>query len=232
MPALLAIDTAAAILSIALEVEEQTWYFEANAGLRHSDLAMDIIDLLLKNAGIDANQLSAALCMGGPGSFTGLRIGFSIAKGLGLAQGIPFIPIPSLDCMAWPWTVWPGLVIPVMDAKKNAFFCAVYQEGRRLTADMDAEPARIAGEIKKNCREPHKLPVPLLLTGPDAEKLRPFLEKELPEGMIRVTAGPPGGYARELLAIAKKGKLLDNYTVDWFSGPEYIRKSDAELHIH
>ena len=141
---LLAVDTAASTLSVALAAGEDTWLFEAAAGLRHSELLIDSIDMLTRKAGLKPEDLNGVACMGGPGSFTGLRIGFSLAKGLALSLGIPFAAIPTLDCMALPFSAWPGMVVPVIDAKNNSFFCALYRGNERISPYMDAEAAEIA----------------------------------------------------------------------------------------
>ena len=99
---LLAIDTATEQFSVALAAGTDTaapasWLFEADAGLRHSELVMDIVDMLMDKAALKPPDLSGVVCMGGPGSFTGLRIGFAIAKGLALSLSIPFAAIPTLD---------------------------------------------------------------------------------------------------------------------------------------
>jgi tRNA threonylcarbamoyladenosine biosynthesis protein TsaB len=233
---LLAIDTAASVFSVALAAGIDTWYFEADAGPRHSELVMDCIDLLLKKAGLVPTDLSGLACMEGPGSFTGLRIGFSLAKGLALSLGIPVVPIPTLDCMARPFAMWPGLVAPVIDAKKNAFFCALYRNGARLCPPMDAEPAEIARAIANaNGANASQNQEPVLLTGPDAAQLyRRFLEESLPMG--RLACGPSAGHARALLdtaleRIAKNPEMFNNNNDACFSGPVYIRKSDAELNV-
>ena len=230
---LLAVDTASSILSAALSAGEQTWYFEADAGLRHSELLMDCVDLLMKKAGLQPENLSGVLCMAGPGSFTGLRIGFSLAKGLALSLGIPFVPIPTLDCMARPFSFWPGPVIPVIDAKKNAFFCALYQGGRRLCPDMDAEAAEIARTAAEAVKRGPSGEKAVLLTGPDAEKLRGVLgpEFERQQSGVTVIAEKESGWgkARTLIEMARETPLLRNDNTDYFSGPRYLRKSDAEL---
>ena len=238
---LLAVDTATSIFSVALRTEQGDWYFEADAGLRHSELVMDSIDMLTKKAGLKPANLSALVCMGGPGSFTGLRIGFSLAKGFALALGIPFAPVPTLDCMAYPFAMWPGLVVPVIDAKKNAFFCALYRDGRRLGPFMDAEAPLIARTIAgalSGENPTHRLSL-VLLTGPDAETLRSRLERDCPQGLppgILRTGAVYGGYAGALLDLAprdivKSREMFDNVNGVCFSGPEYIRKSDAELQL-
>jgi tRNA threonylcarbamoyladenosine biosynthesis protein TsaB len=249
---LLAIDTAAAVLSLALGTEQGDWYFEADAGLRHSELAMDGVAMLVRQAGLCPADLSGVACMGGPGSFTGLRIGFSIAKGLALSLGIPLLPVPTLDCMAYSFAVWPGLVVPVIGAGKTHFFYALYRDGIRRGPQMDAAPAdiaRIIGEAlsAETERGPsNRGGYPVLLAGPGAEQLcsrlaeplrEPLTEpysRDLPAGMFRTVPGPCGGYGRALLAVSrrdieKKAGIFNNSDMDCFSGPEYIRKSDAEL---
>jgi len=225
---LLAIDSAASVLSVALASGEHTWNFEAAAGLRHSELIMDIVDILTKKAGIKPDDLDGVLCMGGPGSFTGLRIGFSVAKGLALSLNIPFVPIPSMDCIAAVYSCWPGLVVPVIDARTNAFFCALFYGGKRLCQDMDADPGQIAAAINSEKTGSEKV----LLAGPDAEKLyNKLMDNGNFAGILDIA--PRRGYALSLLDIAKNKEIFDNDNTVWhIKGPEYVRKSDAEINLH
>ncbi|MDR2134264.1 MAG: tRNA (adenosine(37)-N6)-threonylcarbamoyltransferase complex dimerization subunit type 1 TsaB, partial [Treponema sp.] len=141
---LLAIDTATSVFSAALETDQGVWYFETSSGMRHSELLTDTVDMLVKKSGLVPADLEGVLCMRGPGSFTGLRIGFAAAKGLALSLNIPFLPLSTLDCMAHAFSGWPGLVVPVIDAKKRAFVYALYSGGRRLCPDADAAAPEIA----------------------------------------------------------------------------------------
>jgi tRNA threonylcarbamoyladenosine biosynthesis protein TsaB len=248
---LLAIDTATEKLSIALAAGNDTWLFEADAGLRHSELVMEIIDILFKKAALKPEDLSGVVCMGGPGSFTGLRIGFSLAKGLALALGCPFAAIPTLDCMARPLASWKGLVMPVLDAKKKSFFCALYMDGKKLCADMDAGPAAIAETIATaiaavnadkiaaaDCSGQVKQ---ILLFGPGAgmlhEKLIQLPQSPLADIDIRPGKGLRWGNAMTLLEIALEtdvftNAICKNAVTDFSAGPEYIRKSDAEISFY
>ncbi len=225
----LAIDTASPVLSVALAAGNSEWYFEADAGSVHSQLIMEVVDMLCEKARITPQELSAVFCMRGPGSFTGLRIGFAGAKGLALALDIPFIPVSTLDCMARPFSMWPGIVIPVIDAKKNAYFYALYSDGNRISSDADAGADTITGQIRETRnRQSGELPH-ILLTGPDAQKLRDELtqdEEISRSGCLRIAPFCRAGYARELLAIAKEQTATPG---DFFAGPDYIRKSDAEI---
>ncbi|MDR0487361.1 MAG: tRNA (adenosine(37)-N6)-threonylcarbamoyltransferase complex dimerization subunit type 1 TsaB [Treponema sp.] len=229
----LAIDTASSVFSVALEAAAEQWYFEADAGTRHAQLVMEIADILFKKASLKPSDLSRVVCMNGPGSFTGLRIGFSCAKGLALSLDIPFTAISSLDCMAYPYSMWPGFVMPVIDAKKRAWFCALYSGGERLTGDMDAGAGAIAGIITKNIlRQDAK--AELLLTGPQCGKLyNELIAIPWPEENVKIKTAPGSrsGCDRELLAIAKNQKITDSGKINYNSGPEYIRKSDAEINI-
>jgi tRNA threonylcarbamoyladenosine biosynthesis protein TsaB len=227
---LLAVDTATEKLSIALAARNDTghqdvWLFEAEAGLRHSELVMETIDMLFKKAGLKPEDLSGIVCMGGPGSFTGLRIGFSLTKGLALALGCPIAAIPTLDCMARPLSSLKGLVMPVLDAKQSAFFCALYKEGKKIRADMDAAPVEIASAITSaTTAEQTKQ---LLLFGPAADMLYGKLSR-LPQNPltnidILVGKGIRWGNAQTLLEIAQETDIFAN--PDFSAGPEYIRKS-------
>jgi tRNA threonylcarbamoyladenosine biosynthesis protein TsaB len=184
---------------------------------------MEIIDFLVGKAALEPGALSALCCMAGPGSFTGLRIGFACAKGLALSLGIPFFPLSSLDCMASRSSNWPGIVLPVIDAKKNCFFSAIYSGGKRLCPDMDADADTIARAIKKA-----DIHASALLTGPDAQALYSLLKADA-EFALSLDMGCHSGYAKELLAIAKKMEIDYNDPIDFSLGPEYIRKSDAEM---
>jgi tRNA threonylcarbamoyladenosine biosynthesis protein TsaB len=227
---LLAVDTATEKLSIALGASkgaghQDTWLFEADAGLRHSELVMEAIDMLCKKAALKPEDLSGIVCMGGPGSFTGLRIGFSLAKGLALALGCPIAAIPTLDCMARPLSSLKGLIMPVLDAKQNSFFCALYRDGKKICADMDAGPAEIADKIASAITAEEVKQV--LLFGPGADllygKLTQLNQSPMAGIDILVGKGMRWGNAQTLLEIAQETDVFAN--PDFSAGPEYIRKS-------
>jgi tRNA threonylcarbamoyladenosine biosynthesis protein TsaB len=235
---ILALDTATAVLSIALAADRGLWSFQADAGPAHSETLMGALDALMKTAGLPPEKLEGVLCMRGPGSFTGLRIGFSAARGLAFSLGIPFASVPTLDCMAFPLSPWPGIVLPLLDAKKNRFFTALYRKGRRLSAYMDLETALIHEKILQALASAPPGERRVLLTGPDAEAaMREFGKLPLPPQ----AAPAPGedfysldpefrkGWARNLLMIAKNVDIFNNNEANIHSGPEYLRKSDAEL---
>jgi tRNA threonylcarbamoyladenosine biosynthesis protein TsaB len=221
----LAVDTATPVLSMALSSNGNMWYFEIDAGLKHSELLMDGVDTLLKKAGIKPEELERLACMKGPGSFTGLRIGFSVVKGLALSLGIPMVSIPTLDCMALSQSVWPGLVLPVMDAKKHRYFTALYRGTNRISDYMDADAGEILDLIASV-----SLKKPVLLTGPNADMLKTELGDSVSFEVFFVDPDHKRGKGRELLELAEKSSILNPKEV--LMGPLYLRRSEAELNLN
>jgi tRNA threonylcarbamoyladenosine biosynthesis protein TsaB len=222
---MLAIDAASSVLSIAVAHGEEIFYAETDAQMKHSELVMNYIDSLTAEAGLKPHSLDGVLCMGGPGSFTGLRIGYSIAKALSLSLSIPFAPVPTLDCIALPYS-GPSLVIPVIQARKNAWFYSLFRCTERLLPDADADASQISETIDKKTDKNEKI----ILTGPGAALLYGAMPQELKRRLD--TGFENRGYAKELISIAKNRDIFHNdNTACLYSGPEYIRKTDAELNL-
>ena len=221
---LLAIDTASSILSVAVANGNEIFSAETEAVTRHSELVMELIDDLIKKTRIQPKDLNGILCMGGPGSFTGLRIGYSIAKGLALSLSIPFAPVPTLECIANNEQFAQGLTLAVIEARKNAGFYAFFKDGKRLTEDKDSNFSQIANEIELYKKE-HKQ---ITLTGPGAKLLYESLNENTKNDLSLILE--KDGYAKELIAIANSKNLFNNDCTSYlYSGPEYIRKTDAEI---
>jgi len=226
---LLAIDSSTQLLSIAVSVKDEVHCVETQSGAKHSELVMEMIDSVMKEARLSPEDLDGVLCMGGPGSFTGLRIGFSIAKGLALSLSIPFASVPTLDCMAFPCrsAAQQGkTVLAAMEARKNTFFYSFYR-GDELKAQAgqneDADASVIESEIAR-CSEK------IILTGAGAASLYDLLSTNTKENVKLDFQSR--GYSKEILYIAKMRKIMDNKTSAFlYSGPEYIRKTDAEINL-
>ena len=215
---LLAVDSAASILSIAVSRGNEIFYEEADAAMKQSEIVMDIIDSQMKKAGLKPDELNGIVCMGGPGSFTGLRIGYSIAKGLALSLSIPIMPVPTLECISF---MNDELLLAVIEARKNAWFYAFFKNKERITEDHDGGYMQIADEISRYQEK-------IILTGYGADILFNLLPHNIMDEIILKFERK--GYAKELIYIAKERNLLDNdNTAYLYSGPEYVRKTDAEL---
>ena len=90
----------------------------AEEGYSHAERLHVFIEEIIKEAGISLNDLSAVAVSQGPGSYTGLRIGVSAAKGLCFALGIPLIAVDTLQVLALQVKVTDGLIIPMIDARR------------------------------------------------------------------------------------------------------------------
>lgn len=150
---LLAIDTATGAASIALydgqRVNgETTWRTHAN----HTRSLMPEIVRLLDLCGASVHEVDALGIATGPGSFTGLRIGLSAAKGLALARRAALIGVPTLDVCAGSFACQTLPVWAVLEAGRGRFAAALYvrqeQVMRRVTEYVFGGPAAIAGQLK------------------------------------------------------------------------------------
>jgi tRNA threonylcarbamoyladenosine biosynthesis protein TsaB len=98
----------------------------------HSERLMTEIDHVLQQSGLTAHDIDIFGVAIGPGSFTGLRIGLSTAKGFSYATGKPIVSVPTLEAFAWnfPYCRHPCIML---DARKEV--CALFQWGRRFYVD-------------------------------------------------------------------------------------------------
>lgn len=127
---LLAIDTSTEQASVALLVNGVTSCQEQGSQKTHAQVLLPMIDSLMVNAGSSLNQLDGIIFGCGPGSFTGLRIACSIAKGLAYAHDLDLIPVSSLTALAWAARKQLNEanrpVLAVLDARMNELYWAFY----------------------------------------------------------------------------------------------------------
>lgn len=223
---ILAIDSGGEQLSVGISTEKGVFSFDADAGKSHSELLFDAIDMLTKLARVEREDIDLFACMRGPGSFTGLRVGFAAVKGMALAFGKPFISVPTLDCMAYPFARFPNLCVPVLDAKQRRFFSALYRAGQRLSCYFDCEASELAGHIAANLDDAASPSAPrtVMLTGNGIDLVHETLSGLLP-GALVLTDGLRSGRASALLQYIKGSAILDNREDMRASAPFYIRKS-------
>ncbi|MHB8765940.1 MAG: tRNA (adenosine(37)-N6)-threonylcarbamoyltransferase complex dimerization subunit type 1 TsaB, partial [Deferrisomatales bacterium] len=130
MRALLAIDTAdlSAGVAVAVDGEVRAEVCQPSR-FRHAERLFLLIEAALAAAGAEKQHLACVAVTRGPGSFTGLRVGVATAKGLALALGIPVVGVSTLRALARGASPFPGLVVPVLDARKRQVYAAAY-DGR------------------------------------------------------------------------------------------------------
>ena len=130
---ILAIDTSTDYLSIAILKDGKTLAkFHKKAKMRHSMLLVPMIDRLLKKAKLKIKNIDCFAISVGPGSFTGLRIGVTVIKGLAYALKKPVIAIPTLDVIAMNAKSFIGIICPVLDARKNKVYACIYKSDGKI----------------------------------------------------------------------------------------------------
>ena len=110
-----------------------------NRGLTHSVTLMPLIDGMLRTAGLSLDDIGLIAAANGPGSFTGLRIGVSAAKGLAWAKELPCCGVSTLAAMARTSADFQGLIIGAMDARRQQIYHALFrgENGRVLRVTQD-----------------------------------------------------------------------------------------------
>jgi tRNA threonylcarbamoyladenosine biosynthesis protein TsaB len=156
---LLAIETSTVTGAVALlEAGRVVAESRVSIAVTHGERLMAAIDGVLRSARWELADVQAFAVALGPGSFTGLRIGLSTVKGLAFATGKPVVGVPTLDALAWrlPYCAYP--VCPVLDARKNEVYAALYRtrEGwlELLEAPRAVPPATLAEELRDATQGP------------------------------------------------------------------------------
>lgn len=145
MPYILSIDTSTEICSVALSKgTEQVAFRESAEGRSHAKVLLPFIEETLHEANVQPSKLQAVAVSMGPGSYTGLRIGVSTAKGLCYSLGIPFIAVPTLQVMAagaCPSLAQhpDALLCPMLDARRMEVFTALYDSALREVRPFSAQ---------------------------------------------------------------------------------------------
>ena len=142
MSYILNIETATKNCSVALAKEGKTILCKeiAEEGYSHAERLHVFIDEIISEAGIQMKDLVAIAVSQGPGSYTGLRIGVSAAKGLCYALSIPLIAVDTLQTLASRVKVADGLIVPMIDARRmevySAIFSATLDKKREVLAEV------------------------------------------------------------------------------------------------
>jgi tRNA threonylcarbamoyladenosine biosynthesis protein TsaB len=212
----LAFDTSGDMLSVALRLGSFWAEASLDMGLKHAEHLMDLIDFCLERSGTKPEELDLVACMLGPGSFTGLRIGMATAKGMALGLGKPFVAAPTLDCLAWGYEDYPGVVVPVLDGKKGRLYSAIYSRGKKLSAWLDIPLASLLALLDTY--------TDVLITGPDAELFREFSNERSGFRIDRRSGAPT---ARALAEVGMEHFMREGPSGSE-TGPLYLRASEAE----
>ena len=138
---ILNIETATKNCSVALALEGKTIVCReiSEAGYSHAEKLHVFIEEVLQEAAVTFQDLKAIAVSQGPGSYTGLRIGVSAAKGLCFALGIPLIAVDTLQSLASQVTQTDGLIVPMLDARRMEVYSAVFNSKHENIRGIEAE---------------------------------------------------------------------------------------------
>ena len=212
----------AAILSDDTVVSE----FTVNNKKTHSQTLLPMIEQVVKMAGIELEELDAIAVAAGPGSFTGLRIGSSTAKGMALALKKPILSIPTLEGLAYRLTpVTDELVCPLMDARRNQVYTGIYQNKKE---GIEAVRQQEAVAIEELIEQVNALERPVVFLGDGVPVQKEALEANVtvpyrfaPAHLNKQRAGAVGALAEKYYREGKTVTAAEHQ-------PEYLRVSQAE----
>lgn len=172
MAFILNIETATKNCSVSVAKDGETIALKElnDGGYSHAEKLHEFIKDVVLEAGIELSDLKAIAVSKGPGSYTGLRIGVSAAKGLCFALNIPLISVNTLQSLAQTISIKAGYIIPLLDARRMEVYSSVYNEKHENCREVLAEI------ITENSFETYLEKDKVYFLGDGAEKCKEFIQ--------------------------------------------------------
>ena len=218
---IMAFESSAKAASVALVQDGRlVSQYSQCSGLTHSRTLLPMAEDMLKNAELSLKDVDMYAVAHGPGSFTGIRIGVSTVKGLAWASNKPCVGVSTLEAMTWHGLSAGGYICPVMDARRNQVYNALFkiEKGRpiRLTDDRPVGLKELSEEVRE-------LGAPVLLVGDGAEISARWFDKE----GIAYTMAPENLVWQSAWGVAMAAQDKTPGSCDELL-PVYLRLSQAE----
>ncbi len=222
---ILAIESSAVAASVAL-LEEENLIAQSfqHTGLTHSETLLPMVESLLSSCGMSLGQIDLLGVAAGPGSFTGLRIGVSLVKGLAWGRDLPCAACSTLEAMAWNAVGLRGEICAAMDARRKEVYHGLFSSDgaqvKRLTPDRAVSLVALGAEMTSRNQ-------PLWVVGDGAQLCREALvahgvEANLAPPNLRMQSA--WGVGRLALEYYRRGETLAGGALT----PTYLRLSQAE----
>lgn len=234
----LAIDSSGLTATVAVVEDTETIAeYTVNYKKTHSQTLLPMIDEMARMVELDLSSIDAIAVAGGPGSFTGLRIGSATAKGLGLALDKPLVNVPTVDALAYSVYGCTDLICPIMDARRQQVYTGVYtfsysagkKEGENLVEPVfQVLKMQMAVSVEGLIRRLNNYGRPVVFLGDGV----PVYREMLAEGLKVPYSFAPSYMNRQRAAVVgalgiryfKKGR----FETAMEHKPEYLRVSQAE----
>lgn len=222
---ILGIESSSLVASAAIVENEVTLAeYTVNYKKTHSQTLLPMIDEMMRLLDMEPSAVDAIAVSGGPGSFTGLRIGSATAKGLGLALKKPLIHVPTLDAMAYGLFGASGLICPMMDARRQQVYTGIYRFEERFEIVMEQSALAVADLAERL----NALGERVIFLGDGV----PVYEKQLAETLTVPYCFAPAHVNRQRAAsVAALGAVYfaeGKTETAAEHKPDYLRKSQAE----
>ncbi len=151
---ILALDSTAKTASVGIcDGERLVSIYSVNAGLNHSETLLPMVENALKTAGLTVDDIDMFAISDGPGSFTGVRIGVSLIKGLAFGKEKPCVGVSTLEALANNLAGNDGIVCPVMDARRDQVYNALFVCENGVVTRLTEDRAIPLSELEKELRE-------------------------------------------------------------------------------
>ncbi|MGG3691808.1 tRNA (adenosine(37)-N6)-threonylcarbamoyltransferase complex dimerization subunit type 1 TsaB [Heyndrickxia ginsengihumi] len=218
----LAIDTSNAVLGVALtDGETVLGEYMTNLKKNHSVRVMPAIQQILAECGVKPGELEKVVVAKGPGSYTGVRIGVTIAKTLAWSLQIPLVGISSLQIMAAVGRYFDGMVSPLFDARRGQIYTGLYRymNGQLETVINDCN--MLASDWANTLKEYNQ---PVLVVGNDFAIHKETFQTVLADQMVQASFTEYNPRPSELakLGMNQPGEDIHRFV------PNYIRLVEAE----
>lgn len=223
---ILALDSSGMVASVAI-VEDDILLAEYTVNYKktHSQTLLPMLSEAAKMIELDLNTVDAIAVAGGPGSFTGLRIGSATAKGLGLALEKPLVHIPTVDALAYNLYGTDKYICPMMDARRNQVYTGIYRFERETLKIVEAQTPLAVEEL---VRKLNALGEEVIFLGDGVLVYREMLAALMevpycfaPAHMNRQRAASVAALAVQYVKAGKTETAAEH-------APEYLRLSQAE----
>ena len=224
---ILCLETATPTCSVAINDGCKTIALRECKGQNaHSEKITIFIKEVMDEVGLTYDQLDAVAVSKGPGSYTGLRIGTSTAKGVCYAAGIPLMAVDTLHAMAYGLRdrlgdqVQPDdLFVPMIDARRMEVYCAVFDSNLNRVKDTEAVVFETENGERKTENSPFSVPSRLWLFGDGAPKLKTVFSED-PKIQIVEDFTPSASY---MAALSDQALLAKDFVDVAYFEPFYLK---------